>query len=494
MIFKKRGNCSEAREIVAYVEKRLEGERVNPPTVEYDLHKYILNIFVNLLKNNSQNKEHLLELLSKSSQLSDFDVEISFVSKKMEGMAEELSYFSTSNMAVVEETTAGMNQVKEAIENSNSILEDITLKSDELIKTNRENREQIDYVIKIKENVVSDADIMAEKIATLEEMSRRVDEMVEGVGSIAEQTNLLALNASIEAARAGEHGRGFAVVAEEIRKLAEDTKNKLSDMQSFTESIRVATKESTESVNHTISSMADMSEKIDSVSKTFEESVDSLETTVNGVTDLASMMQEINASTEEISQAMETIATDSEKINYMAREVFDDAEETRKSSQKISEIDTEISATIAELIKILNKGTHPIYNDDFIVSVNKAVLSHENWVKKLKNMVDNREVKPIQSDGHKCGFGHFYHSIDLDHPELKEDWMRVDPLHKELHGKAEDVIAHIKSGDMEKAKREYDYTEGLSREIIGILKNISSKAEHMSKNGDYVFKVKVDKL
>lgn len=493
MIFKKRGNCREAEEIVKYVEARLNGENISPPEVGYGLHQKILGILTNLMENNSENKDLLLELLKKSSSLSEFDVEISFVSNKMEHMAEQLSYFSTSNMAVVEETTAGMNQVKDAIENSNSILEDITVKSDELIKTNRENREQIQYVIRIKDTVISDSDVMAEKIATLEEMSMKVDEMVEGVGSIAEQTNLLALNASIEAARAGEHGRGFAVVAEEIRKLAESTKEKLSDMQSFTENIRQATKEGTDSVQNTVKSMADMSDKIDSVSRTFEESVESLESTVNGVTDLASMMQEINASSEEISQAMETIANDSEKINYMAKEVFDDAEDTRNSSKKISDIDSEITDIVGKLVGVMNKGTHPIYNEDFIESLKSAITAHRAWVEKLREMVDEGQVKPIQADGSKCGFGHFYHAIEVEHPDLVDEWRKIDPIHKELHSKADVVRSHIESGDMDKARDEFNQTVKLSEEIITMLESMSEKTGKMNKRGDYVFKVKVDK-
>lgn len=72
------------------------------------------------------------------------------------------------------------------------------------------------------------------------EESRRVEQinaLTEEILSISSQTNLLALNASIEAARAGEAGRGFSVVAEEIRILADNSRQAVDKIRQVTEGV-----------------------------------------------------------------------------------------------------------------------------------------------------------------------------------------------------------------------------------------------------------------
>lgn len=65
----------------------------------------------------------------------------------------------------------------------------------------------------------------------------KITELTEDILGVASQTNLLALNASIEAARAGEAGKGFAVVAEEIRMLADNSKQTANKIQNISEKV-----------------------------------------------------------------------------------------------------------------------------------------------------------------------------------------------------------------------------------------------------------------
>jgi methyl-accepting chemotaxis protein len=89
--------------------------------------------------------------------------------------------------------------------------------------------------------IQSSSELAAKKIAELGRRTEQIGDLVLGIQGIANQTNLLALNAAIEAARAGEAGRGFAVVAEEVRKLAESSRETAIQIQELAASIREET-------------------------------------------------------------------------------------------------------------------------------------------------------------------------------------------------------------------------------------------------------------
>lgn len=469
--------CEETDCIFTYIDQRMSGADAPEPKVVFPIHQRFLALFRKLFDNEVKLSESAKKLLAIAASISSFDVNISHIADKQIRFAKKMATLSESNLAIVEQTTASMNQVNETIRTTTETLNHLSLESAQLAKSNDEGLRQINEIRELKDEVVSNASVMNGKIDQLVILAKSINDIVVGVAAIAEQTNLLALNAAIEAARAGEQGRGFAVVAEEIRKLADDTKTKLDGMTSFVGDIQKAAEEGQSSMDNTMMSTEKMGQQIENITGTIRKNVEMLSVTVADVQIINAAMQSIQESSVEINQAMENSSSDAESLQEMTSAIHEDALQSAAYGKQISQIDDALSALVREMIQGVQGGSNAISNSEFIERIRNAKEAHGNWVILLKKMVDEMTVYPIQTNGSKCAFGHFYHAIDVNYPSIAGEWKSIDGIHKEFHGLGDKVIAAVRNRDASQARDYFHQAEKLSNQIFTHLDSVIQGVE-----------------
>ena len=105
---------------------------------------------------------------------------------------------------------------------------------------NNSNAEESTGISMSMSEVVTFCNDLRSALTQIQDLLAKLEENNLEITNVAEETNLLALNASIEAARAGESGRGFAIIAENIKKLADSSKDTASDSDRNKEEIQNA--------------------------------------------------------------------------------------------------------------------------------------------------------------------------------------------------------------------------------------------------------------
>ncbi|AFL99596.1 methyl-accepting chemotaxis protein [Desulfitobacterium dehalogenans ATCC 51507] len=156
------------------------------------------------LKLNAQQSSQAIEQVVKNTTtISERTLEQAQVVRESSEKSRELSNVIMEDIGNLEEMTKATNDVNQQINSGLLIIEVLSTITNESSEANNE---------------------VYSSITQSNESSKKIEKASQLITSIAEQTHLLALNAAIEAVRAGQHGRGFGVVADEIRKLAEQSK------------------------------------------------------------------------------------------------------------------------------------------------------------------------------------------------------------------------------------------------------------------------------
>ncbi|MGG4267341.1 methyl-accepting chemotaxis protein [Peribacillus simplex] len=183
----------------------------------------------------------------------------------------------------------------------------------------------------------------------LVEKSKTISDVTNAISKISEQTNLLSLNASIEAARAGESGKGFAVVANEVRSLADDSKEATKNIQAIIQSILSDTEELVKTTNETNQISKGQKNAVITVSEAMKELEDSVGRISNSIQEEKRSIESINLQKETVVKVIEEITAVSQQTTASSEEIASSMEEQAASSNELAQYTHQLTQLIKDL-------------------------------------------------------------------------------------------------------------------------------------------------
>lgn len=310
---------------------------------------------MNLLHNNLRNSmkkvsETSETLTSHSEELSQSADEVKMGSEQVASTVQELAAGSETQANNASDLASVMNTFVETVQEANESGLRIEGNSKAVLSMTNDGAELMKQSIQQMEKIHSIVNESVEKVAGLDKQSQEISNLVTVIKDVADQTNLLALNAAIEAARAGEHGKGFAVVADEVRKLAEQVSNSVTDITGIVDNIQKETFIVSDSLKVGYKEVELGKTQIESTGETFEGISVAVTEMVNSITTIGKNLSEISASTQEMNSSVVEIASVSE-------ESAAGIEQTSASVQQTSSIMEEVAGSskhLANLAEELN--------------------------------------------------------------------------------------------------------------------------------------------
>jgi methyl-accepting chemotaxis protein len=322
-----------------------------------------IGILTQALNKTVVNLRNLIVKVSEAStQIASSSQELTASAEQSADSAGQVASSTQESASGAEEQSEKVNEVIESVEQMTSDINAINNNSKEMLQLSlnasaesEQGARLLNEVVNEMTDINSSVQETSQVIKNLDKKSQEVGNIIKIITDITSQTNLLALNAAIEAARAGEMGRGFAVVAEEVRKLAEESKDSAEQIANLIGAIQLET-------GNAVVSMSKESEKVlYGLEKTYKvnEAFKTIEKNIVNVTDrvqeVSSSLEKMNLSSNQIIGLVETVG---EKASLVAQSSQDNSaaveeqlatmEEISASSQSLSDLAEELGVLMSQ--------------------------------------------------------------------------------------------------------------------------------------------------
>lgn len=371
--------------------------------------------------------------------------------------AKDLINHIRSQRSSLELLAASSEEMAASINEIASYAQSVASSSEEANKIAVNGSVNITNTIKFVEKAFGEIENVSAQMQEVNNKTGQINSIVHIVKEIADQTNMLALNAAIEAARAGEQGRGFAVVAEEVKKLADNTKSSVQEIQENIILLEDVVKKLSQRVLDTSGQLSEGRKLINSSLESMHDMTEKFEEVNKSVLQISANSEEQNTATDSFTKEIATIAN-------FADTLYDEADKTGKAIFKVSKMCNDLK------LNILTEDLHL----DTKTMLDICKTDHLMWRWRVYNMTlgyDNIDVDTIGT--HKdCRLGRWYGDQGMELFGYNQLFRQMEGPHGDLHKLAKEATLAYQSGEVNKAEEKLKEMDKCSDFIVNALNEL----------------------
>jgi methyl-accepting chemotaxis protein len=251
----------------------------------------------------------------------------------------QIASSSSETAAAISETSTTVEEVRQAAQLSSQKAKNLSDSAQHVAQVSQGGQKSVEDTISGMSHIRDQMVTIEQAVVRLSEQSHSIGSIIASVTDIADQSNLLAVNAAIEAARSGEQGKGFSVVAQEIRNLAEQSKESTMQVRNILNDVQKAT-------NEAVLATEQGNKAMETGVKQSLEAGEAIRILTGSISETAQVSTQIVASSQQQLVGMDQIGIAMQSINQAGIETAASMIQSEKSARNLNDLGLKLKEII----------------------------------------------------------------------------------------------------------------------------------------------------